>query len=129
MTKRAIGYAALLMLGGCDQLLAPEAEVKGPAARLPAQVCAQAQEALQKLTATAGFDQRAKGEATLEEAAWLQMTEAQRDQLAKVLAYDAACAAKEPPHEQVVTVKNETGRVMAQRTIETSADLSSILDE
>ncbi len=97
--------------------------------RLPAQICKQAAEGIKKLNESGGFDYSGGGEGTLEQAAWLQMAEAQRDQLTRLLAYDAACTAKVPPTEATATIRNESGRVLTQRVVETSADLSKILEE
>lgn len=114
-----------LVLAGCQgEQPAPPA-----AARLPAQVCDQARDALQKLGATGSFEFAADGQATLEEAAWQPMGEPQRDALVQALAFHAACSAPEPPREQSVTVKNEGGRVLTQRVVETTVDVTKILEQ
>ena len=119
----------LLSLGAaaCNSQFAEEP--KAAPVRLPAQICKQAADGIKKLNASGGFDYRGAGEGTLEEQAWLQMDEPQRDALTKLLAYDAACTAKDPPAEATATVRNESGRVLSQRVVETTADLSKILDE
>jgi hypothetical protein len=127
VTIRIILIAALAALGACN--LMDEAEQKAPVVPLPKQVCTQAREAIDKLSESGGFVYAGNGEGTIEEAAWLQLDPPSREQLEQVLAYDAACSAKEPPAEQTATIRNEGGRVLSQRVIETSADLSRLDDE
>jgi hypothetical protein len=127
VTTRIIPIAALAALGACNFL--GEAEQKAPAAPLPKQVCTQAREAIDKLSEGGGFVYAGNGEGTIEEAAWLQLDPPSREQLEQVLAYDAACSAKEPSAEQTAIIRNEGGRVLSQRVIETSADLSRLDDE
>ena len=121
--------AALIVLAGCDALTEAQQAEKGPAIRLPKQVCDQAREGLDKLTESGGFVYAGGGEATLEEAAWLRLDGGARDQLMQLLAYDAACTAKEPPYEWTARVRNEVGRILEERVVETSADPSRILEE
>lgn len=121
----AAAALAALTLGGCQN----EQPAPPAASRLPAQVCDQARDALQKLGATGSFEFAADGQATLEEAAWQPMAEHQRDALVQALAFHAACSAPEPPREQSVTVKNEGGRVLTQRVVETSVDVTKILEQ
>lgn len=125
-----ITYLLLLLVSvaACDRLAAPE-EPKAPVARLPAQVCSQARDGLEKLKESGGLTYSGQGEATLEEEAWLRLDGPARDQLVQLLAYDAACKAAVPPAEQTATVRNETGRVLAERVVETSADLSGMVQE
>jgi hypothetical protein len=114
-----------LLLASCQG----EQPAPSAAARLPAQVCDQARDALDKLSATGSFEYAADGQATLEEAAWLPMGGEQRDAIAQALAFHAACSAPEPPREQSITIKNEGGRVLSQRVMETSVDVTKILEQ
>jgi hypothetical protein len=118
--------ALALVLSACQ-----EAEQPAPpaAAPLPAQVCNQAREALDKLSATGSFEYSADGQATLEEAAWLPMGGQHREALAQALAFHAACSAKEPPREQQITIRNEGGRVLTQRVVETAVDITKALQQ
>jgi hypothetical protein len=115
-------------LGGCDGQNAAE-EPKLPVARLPAQTCSQAQDGLEKLKESGGLTFNGQGEATLEEEAWMRLDERARDQLVQLVAYDAACKAAVPPAEQSATVRNEAGRVLSQRVVETSANLPGLVGE
>jgi hypothetical protein len=126
--KKTFSILLLLALAACDSQYAAE-EPKAPVARLPAEVCKQASEGLSALKESGGFTYAGAGEGALEEQAWLQMSEPQRDQLLQLLAYDAACTAKEPPADATATIRNETGRILSQRVVETSADLSKVLGE
>lgn len=117
---------AALALSACQQAEQPAPPA---AARLPAQVCDQARQGLEEISRGGSFEFNSDGQATIEEAAWLPMGAGQRDALAQALAFHAACAAKEPPREQSITIKNEAGRVLTQRVVETSVDLTKILQQ
>jgi hypothetical protein len=112
-------------------LPACEAEQPAPPAPppLPAKLCSQVREALDKLSGSGSFEYSADGQATIEEAVWLPMGGQQRDSVAQALAFHAACSAKEPPREQSITIKNEGGRVLTQRVVETSVDLGRVLQD
>ena len=116
---------AALALTGCGEAEQPPPPTAAP---LPAQVCNQAREALDKLSRAGAFEYSADGQATLDEAVWLPMAPGQRDALAQALGFHAACQSR-PSRETSVTIKSETGRVLSQRVVETSADLSTALQE
>ena len=124
-------YSPLLLLAAlaaCDSQSALE-EPKLPVARLPAQTCNQAQAGLEKLKQSGGLTYNGQGEATLDEEAWMRLDERAREQLMQLVAYDAACKAAVPPAEQSATVRNEAGRVLSQRVVETSANLPGLIGE
>lgn len=112
-------------LAACDNQFGAD-EVKMPPARLPDQLCKQASEGIKTLNESGGFQYAGAGEGTLEEQAWLQMTEPQRDQILNLLAVDAACTSEEPVAEVTARVRSEGGRTLSERLIQTSADLSSL---
>ena len=118
----------LAALAACDGQNAAE-EPKLPVARLPAQTCNLAQAGLEKLKESGGLTYTGEGEATLEEEAWMRLDERAREQLVQLVAYDAACKAAVPPAEQSAIVRNEAGRVLSQRVVDTSADLSGLVGE
>jgi hypothetical protein len=123
MKKRHL-YPFLLLswLAACgSQNVAQEPNL--PVARLPAQTCNQAKGGLEKLKESGGLTYTGQGEATLDEEAWMRLDEGAREQLVQLVAYDAACKAPVPPAEQSATVRNEAGRVLSQRVVETSATL------
>lgn len=126
--QKLVASAALasFAVGGCQ-----EAQQPAPAAtlRLPAQICNQARQSLEEISRSGSFEFTSDGQATLEEAVWLPMGGQQRDALAQALALHAACSAKEPPREQQVTIKNEGGRVLTQRVVETSVDITKALQQ
>jgi hypothetical protein len=125
-SKSLLIFWAPLALAACFEQ--PEMP-KPQASRLPEKVCSQVKEGLAKLDES-GVAQRTKpGEIVMEEQAWLQLPQSTREQITKLIAFDAACQASEPTMEQTVIVRSEYGRVMAQPIIATSADLSTILQE
>jgi hypothetical protein len=115
-----------LALAGCGEGEQPPPPI---AARLPAKVCDKAKEALDKLSGTGSFEYSADGQATIDEAMWLPMAGGQRDAIAQGLAFHTACAAKEPPREVTVTIRNEGGRTLTQRVVETSVDIGRALEQ
>jgi hypothetical protein len=130
MSIRKAGSAAsaalaALALSACQEAQRPAPPLAEP---LPAQVCSQAREALEKVSRAGIFEYGADGQATIEEAVWLPMAPSQREALAQALAFHAACSAKEPPLEQTVTIRSEGGRVLTQRVVETSVDMSRLLE-
>ena len=127
MISRKFAILILLVAGSaaCDNKFGAD-EVKMPPARLPDQLCKQASDGIKKLNESGGFHYAGAGEGTLEEQAWLQMSEPQREQLLNLLAVDAACTSEQPVAEATARVRNEGGRTLSERVIQTSADLSSI---
>ena len=124
-TGIALPAVAAALLAGCQQ----QPEAPPPAARLPAKVCDNARQGLERLSGTGTFEYKANGEATIDQATWLSLSPHDRDQLGQVLAFHAACGADEPPREQIVTIRSEYGMVLTRRVVETSADLSRILQD
>jgi hypothetical protein len=125
--KQVLWLPIALAVVGCGQS-ASGGEDQPLAVRLPEQVCARVAKELATL-GQGGVLLEKKGEARLEEAAWLQIPQPQRDQLLQFLAYDAACAAPQASLEQTAIVRNELGRVLAQQVVATSADPAMLLDE
>lgn len=121
-----LASAVLLALAGCGEAEQPPPPI---AARLPARVCDQAKEALDKLSGSGSFEYSADGQATIDEAVWLPMAAGQRDAIAQGLAFHAACAASQPPREVTVTIRNEGGRTLTERVVETSIDIGRALQE
>ncbi len=116
---------AVLTLSACEEAPRPT----GPIARPPAELCAQARESLEKISAGGMFEYNQAGEATIEEAAWLPMNGGQREALGQALAFHAACSAKEQTRERTIVIRNEGGRVLTQRVVETAVDISKALEE
>jgi hypothetical protein len=121
MASAALAVLALAACGEAEQPPPPIAD------RLPAKVCDQAKQALDELGRTGSFEYSADGVATIDEAAWLPMAAEQRDALGQALAFHTACSAKEPPREVSVTIKNEGGRTLTERVVETSIDIGRAL--
>ena len=127
-TRAVIASAALasVALAAC-QRQAPEPEA--PAAPLPAVVCDKTGQALEKLGKSGGFEYDSQGVATINEASWFALSATDRDNLGRLLAFHVACASKEPSNEQNITIRNEYGRVLTRRIVETNVDLSEFLKE
>ena len=129
MIMRKLALLLLLVSSAaCDNQFGAD-ELKVPIVRVPAQLCKKVADGIKELNETGGFHYAGAGEGTLEEQAWLQMSEPQRDELLKLLALDVACTAEQPVTEATARVRNEGGRVLSERLIQTSADFSSITDE
>jgi len=122
----ATAAVAAIGLAACGEAPPPPAPKAGP---LPPQLCDQARQGLEKMSASGTFEYSSDGQATIEEAVWLPMAPAQRDALAQALAFHTACASAEPARETSVTIKNEGGRVRSQRVVKTTADLMKALEE
>ena len=116
---------AMLALSACGEPAPdPEANV---GMRLPASACKQAREALDKLSTSGAFEYDAQGTATMNENVWLSLSGNQRDGVAQALAAHASCSAEQPSRETEIVVRNEFGRVLTQRAVETSPSLSEIV--
>ena len=120
-----IAGATALLLAGCYE--APP--TPKTTARLPEEVCKQAREGLEKLSEGSPFELLKPGEAMMPDQAWLELVPEARNQLAQLIGYDAACRASEASAEQTVVIRSETGRLITQRVVPTSADLSTLLKD
>ena len=118
--RAAAATLAALLLAGCGPEPAPEPE--RPARRPPEQACEQARAELERQSRGASFLFEESGEAMIEHARWIRLSEAQRDALIQPLATLAACAAPQPVREVEITVRSETGTVILQRRIRPSTD-------
>lgn len=119
--NRAPGIAAITLLLSCDGA-APRQSAAGMP--LPQARCAEAKTALDALTGAGRLELAASGEATVEEAVWLQLGGSEKDSLAGALAIQAACAAEQPPVEQQVVIRSEYGDVLLRRVVPVSAEVS-----
>ena len=127
LRARASGMTALLCLAlvGCyEEPPAPKTTL-----RLPEEVCKQAREGLEKLAEGSQFELIKPGEAMMPDQAWLELAPEARNQLAQLIGYDAACRASEPSAEQTVIIRSEVGRLITERIVSTSADLSKLLQD
>ena len=125
---RKMAIVALAALAGCGQQPAGQMPDGKPFAPLPEKVCAQAKAGLAQLKGKVGIEISGPAEAIVEQGVWLGMGASGHDQLAQLLAYDAACAQATPPREQEIRIRNESGVVLMRRVVETGVDLSQFLD-
>lgn len=115
----------LAVLSACHK--APEAPkpIEGP---IPAQICSQTKKALDTLAAQGGTEFTDKGEATIENSIWMQMSADQRDSIARALAFRASCAAGRQSKEQEVTIRSDEGLVLMHRFVSTRVDPQTMLE-
>ncbi|HEY0412840.1 MAG TPA: hypothetical protein VGD66_06855 [Allosphingosinicella sp.] len=121
-----VPLALLLLASACQEKKPDWAKAEAAGAGLPPQVCAQVKKSLDALTKNGGVEYTNNGEATLPAEAWPGMTAEQHDQLARTLAYHAACAAGETSDAQPVTIRGDDGSVLLRRTISTKLDASDL---
>ncbi|MBV8686339.1 MAG: hypothetical protein JOZ90_05110 [Alphaproteobacteria bacterium] len=115
----------LPLTAGCEAKKPDWAEAGGAGNPLPAKVCAEVGKALAALGKGAA-EYNDKGEATVPTEAFLQMPPAQRDQLAKALAYHASCAAGATSEAQPVLIRGDDGSTLLRTTISTDVDLGDL---
>ena len=115
----------LLALAACEP--APDPMANMPLAPLPPKLCEDSRKGLELLSGTGMFTFTSSGEATLDRESWLKMHPGYREQLGQTLAFHAACNAKEPPREQQITIRDETGTALVQQVIETTPDIGSMI--
>jgi hypothetical protein len=86
-------------------------------------VCAEADQAVARVAKTAMFESGRDGSATISQEAWLITPAASKTDLAKALAYEAACRSASPQSEQEVIIKNEFGQVLLRRFVRVAPEL------
>ena len=120
LARAAAAAFAALLLTACGSEPAPEPE--RPARRPPEQACEQARAELDRQSRGASFLFEESGEAMVEQARWLRLSEAQRDALIQPLATLAACRSPQPVREVEITIRSETGNLILQRRVRPSTD-------
>jgi hypothetical protein len=116
----------LLMLAACDGAPPPP---EAPLVPVPPEACAKVKEALDTLQGHGALVYTDKGEATIDQQAWLTMGERAREQFAQALGFHAACSHPTPTAEQNIIVRSETGATLMERIIETQTDIGQLLKE
>jgi hypothetical protein len=123
--------AALLLafaVVGCED--APQRSEGPPLlSKLPAKLCAQAQDGLERSSKTGAFEYEAGGSATIREDAWVTMGPQGQNDLTQALAVHAACKAGTVPREQQVFVRSEGGRTLSSRVVEIAPDAGMFFEE
>ncbi len=119
---------ALVLLAACGDQPAGQQPDQRVMAPLPKAVCDKARAALAQLKGRVGMEITGPAQAIVEQDIWLNLGIGGRDQLAQLLAFDAACAAPAAPPEQEVTVQNQFGTVLMRRVVETGVDMSQFLE-
>jgi hypothetical protein len=116
---RALGTLLLIAtLAACDLLSGGKMPPAQGPARLPEATCTAVDATLRDLQGKIMIEFGTGGAAKVEEAAWRSMARDSRDQIVNALAVRAACGMEYPPAEQPVTVRNETGDVLAERAVQ-----------
>jgi hypothetical protein len=120
----ALVAALAAALAACDPVPTPPAAEQ----KLPRQVCDQVEKGLAHLSQGGGIDYDAKGEASMMEAAWVQLSADQREQLVKLLAYHASCAAGAQSDGQTVVIRGDEGQELVRRSVSTRVDMAGALN-
>jgi hypothetical protein len=121
--KSIAALAASLALPGCFE----QPEMPKPvASRLPEKVCQQVSQGMAKLDASGTVVRTKPAEITIEEQAWLQLPETSREQITKIIAFDAACKAAEPPMEQTVIECSAPDRSLRRHSRESGNPAASL---
>lgn len=123
---RLILLLSICAVAACDAPPEPQPMNVGP---LPRKICNEVSEGLSQLSKTSIFEYDAAGEATMPQEGWIPLPPDQKDQIAQLLAFHAACQAKNAPAEQKVVIKSETGHVLLDRIVETRPDLGSLVQD
>jgi hypothetical protein len=113
----------LVGVAACDGAPPPSA----PAQPVPRQLCDQVAKSLKPLGDKGGVEYDEKGNATMLGEAWTAMSADQRDQLVRLLAYHASCAAGAENDAQLVVVRDDEGQELARRTVSTKVDVAGAL--
>jgi hypothetical protein len=114
----------LLLAASCHQAPPPPQPLAGP---VPKQICAEVKKALDAMSSQGGMDYKDDGQATIEQAAWLQISEDQRDAVAHALGFHASCAAGVQKEDQEISVRSEAGIVLMRRIVDTRVDPMTLL--
>ena len=114
-------FASLFFLAACDGSSTPQQ----PKAAFvpPAELCSQANKALEQLKAKSAVDYDGKGEATIMQDAWMRMDAREHSQLARLLAFNAACASPGGAPERQVRIRNEMGTILLENMVPITVDL------
>jgi hypothetical protein len=112
--------ASLLFLAACDGASTPQ---QPQAAAPPPELCTQAAKALEQLKAKAAIDFDDKGEATITQDAWMRMGAGEHSQLARLLAFHAACANPDGAAQRQVRIRNETSVILLENMVPITVDL------
>ena len=82
-----------------------------------------ANKALVQLKAKSAIDYDGKGEAVIMQDAWMRMSASEHSQLARLLAFNAACASPDGTAERQVRIRNETGTILLENMVPITVDL------
>jgi hypothetical protein len=116
---------ALASLGACDRFEeAPKARVAEP---LPSEICDKAKEAVRQITDTGVLMMTGPTEGAIAQEHWLAMQRSHKDALLTAIGLAATCAG-EPRLEQEVTLRSETGDVLARQVVTTSYSVGDALE-
>ena len=124
MRRSAAFLPVLALASGCEPPdPVPTANQAQP---LPAEICAQVREGMEKLKGQGAALIDEDGAVLMEEQVWMAMPTGTRDQLVRLVGFHAACASPGGAIEREVTVRGESGQILTRRTVETSVDPSRL---
>ena len=125
MLYRTAMAIALASLGACDRFEeAPKAKAAEP---LPPAICDKAKEAMRQITDSGVLIMSGPTEGAIAQEHWLPMSRSQKDALLTAIGLAATCAG-EPRLEQEVTLRSETGDVLARQVVTTSYSVGHALE-
>lgn len=122
--KRAVALFSLAALASCDSV--EEAAPVKMAEPLPAAVCKQATEAVRQVSDTGVLMLSNPTEGVIALEYWLPLKRSHKDSLLTAIGLAATCAG-EPRLEQEVTLRSETGTVLARQVVQTSYSAAEAL--
>ena len=121
--------ALLFSLSACFSDPADEMTAQTNSGPPPAELCQQFRVNLDALRDKGAIEYENDGTALVEERVWIGMGGDGRDKLGQMLAFHAACSAKQGMADQPVIIRNEMGIVVTRRKIDTRLNTMSLIAE
>jgi hypothetical protein len=121
--------ALLAPLAGCFSDPADEIQSDQASGPPPPPLCAQFRKGLETLSTKGALDYQDDGSATVEERVWMAMGPEGRDKIAQMLAFHASCVAKEGSASQRISIRNQFGNVLTQRSMDTRMNTGSMFGD
>ena len=120
---RMLLLTPLFLVAACDMPNTPTQPTK--VAAPPKALCDQAGKALDDLKAKGAIDQDDKGEATIMQDAWMRMGASEHSQLARLLAFNAACVSPDGAAERQIRIRNEMGVILLENMVPVTVDFGT----
>ena len=121
--------AFLLSLSGCFDDPADDVQASQTGEPPAPQLCQQFRASLEAMSGKGALDYQDDGSAVVDERMWMGLQPDGRDKIGQMLAFHAACAAKQSSADQRVIIRNQFGGVITRRTIDTRMNMMSMMGE